>query len=34
MQRSPGLRRLSDVEGLEEVFGNDAARIYEVVPIG
>jgi hypothetical protein len=33
MERSPGLRHLAGVEGLEQVFGNDAARVYEVVPV-
>jgi hypothetical protein len=31
MERIPGMDRLSDVEGLREVFRNDDAAIYEVV---
>jgi hypothetical protein len=33
MERSPGLRNLAGVAGLEQVFRNDDARIYEVVPL-
>jgi hypothetical protein len=34
MQRAPGMRRLASVAGLERVFGNDDAVIYEVLPAG
>jgi hypothetical protein len=34
MKRAPGMRYLAGVDGLEPVFRNDDASIYEVVPVG